>query len=99
MLGGSEILVIKLAPTNTQDHEFRFTSAETLAITANEVVAITYRDRNGAETRREVEPVGVLALDDDWYMVGWCRLRNDARSFGRTGPTDRNSVRIVLSRR
>ena len=51
------------------------------AIAANEVVAITYRDRNGAETRREVEPVGVLALDDDWYMVGWCRLRNDARSF------------------
>ena len=51
------------------------------AITANEVVAISYRDRNGAETRREVEPVGVLALDDDWYMVGWCRLRNDARSF------------------
>lgn len=51
------------------------------AITANEVVAISYRDRNGDETRREVEPVGVLALDDDWYMVGWCRLRNEARSF------------------
>ena len=51
------------------------------AITANEVVAISYRDRNGDETRREVEPVGVLALDDDWYMVGWCRLREEARSF------------------
>jgi predicted DNA-binding transcriptional regulator YafY len=51
------------------------------AITANEVVTITYRDRQGEETRRQVEPVGVIALDDDWYMVGWCRLRNDARSF------------------
>ncbi len=51
------------------------------AISSNEVVAITYRDRNGDETRREVEPVGVLSLDDDWYMVGWCRLRDDARRF------------------
>jgi predicted DNA-binding transcriptional regulator YafY len=51
------------------------------AIASSEVVAIDYCDRNGSETRREVEPVGVLSLDDDWYLVGWCRLRDDARSF------------------
>jgi predicted DNA-binding transcriptional regulator YafY len=51
------------------------------AIAADEVVAIDYRDRNGSVTRREVEPVGVISLDDDWYLVGWCRLRGDARSF------------------
>ncbi len=30
---------------------------------------------------RSVEPVGVVSLDEDWYLVGWCRLRSDARTF------------------
>lgn len=51
------------------------------AIAEQLVVAIDYLDRNSAPSRREVEPVGVIALDDDWYLVGWCRLRNDARTF------------------
>jgi predicted DNA-binding transcriptional regulator YafY len=51
------------------------------AIAEQLVVAIDYLDRNAVASRREVEPVGVLALDDDWYLVGWCRLRDDARTF------------------
>lgn len=51
------------------------------AITDQLVIAIEYLDRNSVASRREVEPVGVISLDDDWYLVGWCRLRQDARSF------------------
>lgn len=51
------------------------------AIAEQLVVSIDYLDRNSVGTRREVEPVGVLSLDDDWYLVGWCRLRDDARTF------------------
>lgn len=51
------------------------------AIAEQLVVAIDYLDRNSVGSRREVEPVGVVSLDDDWYLVGWCRLRDDARSF------------------
>ncbi len=51
------------------------------AIAEQLVVAIDYLDRDSVPSRREVEPVGVVSLDDDWYMVGWCRLRDDARSF------------------
>lgn len=51
------------------------------AITEQLVVAIDYLDRNSAASRREVEPMGVVSLDDDWYLVGWCRLRDDARTF------------------
>ncbi|MEM7140359.1 MAG: YafY family protein [Actinomycetota bacterium] len=51
------------------------------AITDQLVVAIDYLDRNHAPSRRAVEPVGVLSLDADWYLVGWCRLRDDARTF------------------
>ena len=51
------------------------------AIAESLVIAIEYRDRNSDDSSREVEPVGVLAVDDDWYLVGWCRLRADARTF------------------
>ncbi len=51
------------------------------AIAENLVIAIEYRDRKKDDSSREVEPLGVLSLDDDWYLVGWCRLRDDARTF------------------
>ena len=51
------------------------------AITDQAVIRIDYLDRNSLGTQREVEPVGVVSLDDDWYLVGWCRLRQDARNF------------------
>ena len=51
------------------------------AITEQLVVAIDYRDRQGDRNLREVEPVGVIALDERWYLVGWCRLRHAPRSF------------------
>lgn len=51
------------------------------AITEQLVVDIHYLDRNSLGSHREVEPVGVVSLDGDWYLVGWCRLRDDARNF------------------
>lgn len=51
------------------------------AISEHLVVAIDYLDRNSSSSRREVEPIGVVAIESDWYLVGWCRLRNDARTF------------------
>lgn len=51
------------------------------AIAEQLVVSIDYLDRHAVGTRRQVEPVGVVSLDDDWYLVGWCRLRDDARTF------------------
>ncbi|MEM7286043.1 MAG: YafY family protein [Actinomycetota bacterium] len=51
------------------------------AITEQLVVQLDYLDRHSVGSRREVEPVGVVALDDDWYLVAWCRLREDARTF------------------
>jgi predicted DNA-binding transcriptional regulator YafY len=51
------------------------------AIAEQLVVAIDYLDRDSVPSKREVEPMGVVALDDDWYLVGWCRLREDARRF------------------
>jgi predicted DNA-binding transcriptional regulator YafY len=51
------------------------------AIVEQLVVAIDYVDSRSVTSQREVEPIGVVSLDDAWYLVGWCRLRQDARSF------------------
>lgn len=45
------------------------------------VLRISYRDKEGAPTEREVEPLMFLAGERGWYLFGWCRLRGDARAF------------------
>ncbi|HEX2312751.1 MAG TPA: YafY family protein [Thermomonospora sp.] len=51
------------------------------AIVARRVVRIRYEDRNGACTEREVEPIAAMAGAYCWYLVGYCRLREDTRVF------------------
>ena len=51
------------------------------AIAEGFVVEVDYMDRHGMLSTRAIEPVGVMSLDDDWYLVGWCRLRDEARRF------------------
>lgn len=46
------------------------------------VLRLTYR--GGAredETQRDVEPLGVVFYGGSWYLVAWCRLRQDFRHF------------------
>jgi predicted DNA-binding transcriptional regulator YafY len=45
------------------------------------VLRIGYADRHGAETRREIEPLGYVGVRDRWYLIAWCRLRLSVRVF------------------
>lgn len=52
------------------------------AIFRKEVIEIEYfspYSRN--KTRRKVEPLGLLLMENRWYLAGWCRLREDYRMF------------------
>lgn len=51
------------------------------AVAEHLVVRVDYVDRSGQFTHRELEPVVVLGIDDDWYLMAYCRLRDDFRSF------------------
>jgi predicted DNA-binding transcriptional regulator YafY len=52
------------------------------AVASSVVVRIDYTDRNGLESRREVEGAGFLGGADGWWYLGaWCRLRQDGRLF------------------
>ena len=45
------------------------------------VIAIDYRDADGAVTRRDVEPLCLAFWGGAWTLGGWCRLRQGFRNF------------------
>jgi predicted DNA-binding transcriptional regulator YafY len=47
----------------------------------SEVVRFAYRGRDGADSRREVEPHSLVNLGRRWYVVAWDRGRRDWRTF------------------
>ncbi|NNH75099.1 YafY family transcriptional regulator [Nocardia uniformis] len=69
-----------LAPSTTPvDPEVLTTLAA--AITNTERVRFAYRAASGAESRRNVEPVGLVSSHRRWYLVCFDLDRNDWRSF------------------
>lgn len=44
-------------------------------------IALTYRDGQGRETQRVVEPIGVFGTHNGWFLAAWCRLRGAPRVF------------------
>ena len=46
-----------------------------------ERLRFAYRSREGADTRREVEPHSLVNLGRRWYLVAWDRGREDWRTF------------------
>jgi predicted DNA-binding transcriptional regulator YafY len=46
-----------------------------------ECLRFGYRSREGAATRREVEPHSLVNLGRRWYLVAWDRAREDWRTF------------------
>jgi predicted DNA-binding transcriptional regulator YafY len=51
------------------------------AVTTGRVVHLKYTGATGPPTERDVEPLGLLRGDTEWYLVGWCRLRDGVRGF------------------
>lgn len=51
------------------------------AMVEQRVIRIRYTSRDGTTTTRDVEPVLFASTDGQWYLVGWCRLRDAMRWF------------------
>ncbi|MGP3770927.1 helix-turn-helix transcriptional regulator [Streptomyces sp. SDT5-1] len=45
------------------------------------VLRLTYTDAAGEESRRDVEPAGLLTAGRHWYLIAWCRSRRAGRGF------------------
>lgn len=64
------------SPGNASIHEQIFQ-----ALVDPVMISLSYVDREGRETAREVEPAGLLGSRHGWYLVAWCRLRHGPRTF------------------
>jgi predicted DNA-binding transcriptional regulator YafY len=52
------------------------------AVVLRRVLRMDYRGREQvANTAREIEPLGLVFYSAAWYLVAWCRLRQDYRHF------------------
>jgi len=51
------------------------------AVHQRRCVEIAYRTPEGVDSTRVVEPAGLVGKGGQWYLVAWCRLRNDFRIF------------------
>ncbi|WP_258066527.1 YafY family protein, partial [Rathayibacter sp. AY2B7] len=55
------------------------------ALRADRVVRLRYRDSSGAESVRDVEPLGSIGKEEHWYLIAWCRLREGSGRSAATG--------------
>lgn len=51
------------------------------ALRADRVVQLRYQDAGGTESTRDVEPLGSIEKEGQWYLIAWCRLRQGVRAF------------------
>ncbi|KQM13512.1 transcriptional regulator [Plantibacter sp. Leaf171] len=51
------------------------------AMADQRVVRIRYTSGTGITTTRDVEPVLFASTNGQWYLVGWCRMRDAMRWF------------------
>jgi predicted DNA-binding transcriptional regulator YafY len=62
------------------------TSAEFLIRVASAIrmcrrLSFAYRSHGGEQSRREIEPYGVIHTDGRWYLIGYCLSRKALRTF------------------
>jgi len=60
--------------------------APTLALIRESVargvqLELDYQNSQGQRERRRVDPLRVESIDTDWYLRGWCHLREAVRTF------------------
>ena len=51
------------------------------AILNKQLVQFTYYNSNGEESKRTVEPLQIWFKDKSWYLVSYCKLKQDYRIF------------------
>ncbi|ARA93463.1 DNA-binding transcriptional regulator [Rhodothermaceae bacterium RA] len=73
---------IQIHPGSRPRYPARFLDLLRTAAERQQVVTIRYRaNTTGEETTRSVEPYRVFHRDGFWYLIGYCRRRQDVRSF------------------
>ena len=81
-----DALEILDASTYLQFHEKLQIERSCIAIIQKAIVhkhqlEISYRDKEGQNSTRLVEPIGLIFYAFSWHLFAWCHLRQDYRDF------------------
>ena len=63
---------------NVQEERFDIIKS---AILNKQLIGFTYYNSNGEESKRTVEPLQIWFKDKSWYLVSYCKLKQDYRIF------------------
>jgi predicted DNA-binding transcriptional regulator YafY len=73
---------IRVIPFGARKHEPKHFALLASAVLGRTRLKIRYYNRTrDQETEREVSPQRLVYYRANWYLDGWCHLRNDIRSF------------------
>lgn len=74
---------IRIQKVNARAYEPECFAPIATAVLQRRRIVIDHHNRNRNETiRREVSPLRLNYYRENWYLDGWCHLRNELRSFG-----------------
>ena len=77
----SSIQVFRL-PDSQSNFPNEFMAEITRAVSYKHVLSIEYSSANTQEeTKRDVEPIGIVYYSGRWHLIAWCKLRNGYRDF------------------
>ncbi len=51
------------------------------SIASKNILHIQYKKANGTSSERNLEPIGCYHHNNNWYLVAFCRLKKDYRTF------------------
>ncbi len=61
--------------------DFAYLAPLQQCVTDKTVIELQYRDKQGTESTRLVEPIGLIFYAMAWHVVGWCHIREAYRDF------------------
>lgn len=67
--------------TGEEKKQHAWLSAIQNAIVAKTVLTIEYRSNEGRQSKREIEPVGLVFYTNQWHLYAWCREKKGYRDF------------------
>lgn len=78
-----ELLNRKMMVLKNKTEEVKSTSLSyiQMAITNFRVTELTYQALGKETSFRKIEPLAIYSYEEKWIVIGWCRLRQDFRSF------------------
>jgi predicted DNA-binding transcriptional regulator YafY len=72
---------IKVQLHDSMKNEFEHLSILQTAISTQNIIEIIYTTHNSENSKREIEPIGLIFYAFNWHLIAWCHLREEYRDF------------------